>query len=87
MDIIKLVYEAFEKHGIWFIIQLIMLLIVGGGLFLLFLWIKKLISKDKSNTGVNVVVNIDNDVNKQFINKISIINILFIANKQLIDPL
>ena len=61
MEIIKLIIEGFEKHGFWYILQLIVLGLIIGAFVLTFLWVKKKFTKEKQDNNVSVTVNIDHD--------------------------
>lgn len=58
MDIFKLIYDGFEKHGIVFIFQVLLLFAIVAGMLLLALWIKTKISDSHSGSNVEVNVNL-----------------------------
>ena len=58
MDLFKALYDGVEKHGLWFIVQIIGMFITVGLLILAFLYLKKKISDDKKGD-VNVTVNLE----------------------------
>lgn len=58
-EILKMLYDGLEKHGLKFTIEIISIFIVLAIITLVFLWLKNKISKDSNN--VKVTVNLDEE--------------------------
>ena len=58
MDIFKIIYEGFEKHGIWFIFQVLVLFVIVAGILLFALWVKNKLFDDNNVSNVEVNVNL-----------------------------
>jgi hypothetical protein len=62
-EILKVIYDGFEKHGIWYILQIFLLFTIFGGLVLTFLFLKAQFGKAKN--AINNEVNVNVHLNEQ----------------------